>query len=139
MATSWSTGPPLSPALSPHDGDFFLSDIYPSSLPPSPYAAGTVFTPASASSFVPPPSQKVEAIDPGFAQLYDDGASNEDVNSRLRKMSQSSNEREMSTDIKAARKDSTTDPEPESRGVKRKFSSDIIDYPRRRATIAVRV
>jgi hypothetical protein len=76
-------------------------------------------------------------IDPGCstpsAQLSSNyvGSMTEGVDSRARKMSQSSNEREMSTDVKA-------DPEPESRGAKRKFSTDVVDYPRRRATIAVR-
>jgi hypothetical protein len=72
-------------------------------------------------------------IDPGSSSTAHSnyvGSMTESVSSRARKMSQSSNEREMSTDVKA-------DPEPESRGTKRKFSTDVVDYPRRRATIAV--
>ena len=62
----------------------------------------------------------------------------ESVTSRARKMSQSSNERELSTDFKPPPKDEIGEAGPESRGTKRKFSNDAVDYPRRRATIAVR-
>jgi hypothetical protein len=58
--------------------------------------------------------------------------------SRARKMSRSSEEREMSTDVKPHPKDGSLDPELDSRGIKRKYTNDALDYPRRRATIAVR-
>jgi hypothetical protein len=138
MAT-WSTVPPaaLSPALSPH-GDLFLPDSYHPSLSSSPHASVAVYTPDQGSSFDHQSSLNVQGflIDPGLVQLNDGVSMTEDVNSRGRNMSQSSTEREMSTDVKPSRKDSTADPETEARGVKRKFTSDL-DYPRRRATIAV--
>lgn len=58
--------------------------------------------------------------------------------SRARKMSRSSEEREMSLDVKSHPKDGSVDPEPDSRGIKRKYTNEVLDYPRRRATIAVR-
>jgi len=66
------------------------------------------------------------------------GPMSEVVNSGARRMSQSSNEREMSTDVKPPPKDGSLDPEPDSRSLKRKYTNDVVDYPRRRATIAVR-
>lgn len=143
---SWS--PPLSPALSPAS-DFLLpaDNIIHSSFTSSPlHLTGPVFSDDLAASAFDSQETLLGAkdfpnIDPGSTcsihQNYA-GSMTESVNSRARKMSQSSNEREMSTDVKLPPKDETGDPEPDSRGIKRKFSTDVVDYPRRRATIAVR-
>jgi hypothetical protein len=133
---------PLLLALSPH-GDSHLSDSHYSSLPSSPYAAGNAAVVENRElSFDHQTSSKAQDlphIDPGLTRLDDGASMTEDANLRLRKMSQSSTEREMSTDVKPPRKDGAVDLELEGRGIKRKFSTDIVDYPRRRATIAVRI
>lgn len=144
MAT-WSTCTvPLSPALSPAS-DFLLpaDNIIHSSFSSSPQSTGPAFfDDFAASSFGTQETslglKDSPNTDPGSAQQNYVGSMTEGANSGARKMSQSSNEREMSTDVKPLPKNELGYPEPESREIKRKFSCDVVDYPRRRATIAVR-
>jgi hypothetical protein len=130
---------PLSPALSPHslstnNSSFFPPDSYSLSL--SPYADTNSFNlqaALKANHFA------VAVQNQSFAQFQNGGLMTEDLKSRPRNMSQSSTDRELSTDVKPPRKDSDAVADSDSRQnpLKRK-STDTIDYPRRRATIAVR-
>ena len=137
---------PSPPALfSPPASDLLPSDnIFHASFSSSPQSAGPVFFDNYAGSAFDARGALLSPkdspnSDPSLnVQVNYVGSMTETVNSRARKMSQSSNDREMSSDVKPPPKDGSVDPEPDSRGVKRKFASDVVDYPRRRATIAVR-
>ena len=131
--------------FSPANSDILLADnTFKTSFSSSPPSAGPVFFEDFAgSSFdirgaLLSPKDSPNS-DPSLnVQLNYVGSMTDGANSRARKMSQSSNDREMSSDVKPQPKDGSLDPEPDPRGVKRKFASDVVDYPRRRATIAVR-
>lgn len=128
---------PISPALSPHsltpNNRYFSPDSYSlqfsSYTDPNPFNFTSAFkannfqTAAQGVSFAPPQYGGLVAI--------------EDVKSRFRNMSQSSTDGEDLNDVKPLRKGSVAvGDDMESNRLKRK-SSDALDYPRRRATIAV--
>jgi hypothetical protein len=129
---------PISPALSPHsltpNNRFFPPDSY--SLQFSHYADANSYALTSA---LKTHNFQTAAQNGRFALPQYGGLMNEDVKSRPRNMSQSSTDGEELNDIKPLRKNSTVmgdDVEPNRQNLKRK-SSDALDYPRRRATIAV--
>lgn len=130
---------PISPALSPHslapNTHFFFPDSY--SLQFSHYTDPNPFnfTSAFRSQSFPTVAQGVVATPPQNGGLL----AIEEVKSRSRDMSQSSTDGEDVNDVRPLRKSSVAlgdDVEPNRQNLKRK-TSDAIDYPRRRATIAV--
>lgn len=141
-----STVPLQSPALSPLSlpttNNCFLSpEHYHLSLSSSPYGSSAIHT-DYAPSFDFQTSLKAsrfQNINTGSARLHYGGFMTEEVKSRPRNMSLSPTDRELSSDVKPPRRGSIVDLDPDDRGnpLKRKFSTDTIDYPRRRATIAV--
>lgn len=129
---------PISPALSPHslapNNRYFSPDSYSLQFSnyadPSPYNFTSTF---KAHNF------QTAAQGGTFALPQYGGLMIEDVKSRSRNMSQSSTDGEELNDVKSLRKNSVAvgdDVELNRQNLKRK-SSDALDYPRRRATIAV--
>jgi hypothetical protein len=138
------TVPLLSPALSPR------------SFPPPSTSGSFSFAPESFSlSFSPFVDSNEFAFNQAlkahsysqqhngsFAPLQNGGLMIEDVKARARNMSMSSGtDREQSIEAKPRRKGSSAEGENNrpSNPRKRSLPADTIDYPRRRATIAVRL
>jgi hypothetical protein len=133
--------PTMSPALSPHSlaattsssGPFFAPESYSLSFPPYDINEFPFHTPLKAA-----PHSFSHSL--GFAPLVQNGGlmSSEDVKTRPRNMSSSSTDRELSSDVKPRRKDSDTLDGDSRSNPRKRASTDTVDYPRRRATIAVR-
>ena len=107
---------PLSPADSP-EFLFSADSIVPSSFSSPPQPAESVFFDDFAAASFDTSQETFSGLkdlpvtDPGpFHQNYA-GSMTDGVNSRVRKMSQSSNEREMSTDVKLPPRDDAGDAE----------------------------
>lgn len=129
-----------SPALSPSPATssiFFPQDPFSLDLS-SPFNANDPFTVRAS-----PKTQPFVTTAPsvGFA-VGPDGPMTGDADLRERTMSQSSAEREIPGDVKPERKGSTVSLTDEARPNPKKrpsTSSDTVDYPRRRATIACEI
>jgi hypothetical protein len=136
------TVPLLSPALSPHSFPT-TSQSGPFSFTPESYSLS--FSPfVESHDFAFNQTLKAHSIAQqhhgSFAPQHNGGLMIEDVKARPRNMSMSSGtDREQSVEAKPRRKGSSADGENNrsSNPRKRSLPADTIDYPRRRATIAV--